>query len=122
MLIIEENKIYLTKGDDGVLPVDVHSGDGEYTMNEADVLTLTVRELPSADSPILMQVQSNPGSNRIIISAKDSADMTPGQYSADIQLTNGSNRKYTLWPLLDGIARYRVANFKNFILMPEVTV
>lgn len=122
MLFIEENVIYLTRGDDGVLPVELSTGSGEYTMGEADVLTLTVREIPDSDSPVLICIHSNPGSNRLVFNSADSANVMPGEYSADIQITDGSGRDYTVWPELEGKLRYSGKNFKNFVVMPEVTV
>ena len=121
MLYVEDEKIYLTKGDDGVLPVNVETGDGAYEMGGSDVLTISVRELPSLDSPLLLRIQSEPGSNRIVFTSADTADMQPGRYSADIQLNDGAGRVHTIWPRLDGSAQYTVKNFKNFVLMPEVT-
>ena len=125
MLFVEDNVIYLTKGDDGVLPVDVSSGDEAYVMGEQDMLTLTVRMQPSAEFPVLLEVKSTPGSNRIIFNAADTKDLEPGEYSADIQLTDGNGKVCTVWPDWSAVAaskRYRVKNIENFVIMPEVTV
>lgn len=122
MLYVENNVIYLTKGDDGKLPVNVTLGDESYQMSEYDTLTITVRELPSAESPVLLQIETVPGSNRIIFNSADTKDISPGRYSADIQLTDGGGRKYTIWPRLEGNKRYNGRNYENFVIMPEVTV
>ena len=55
---IENEAIYLTKGDDAALEVSsIAAEDGsQYSMQAGDVLTLTVRALPSADSPALIQI------------------------------------------------------------------
>lgn len=124
MLIIEDGAINITKGDDAALNVELsagENGDQAYEMGEMDVLTLTVREQPSAEFPVLLQVNSLPGSNRILIRSEDTASIEPGRYSADVQLTDGSGNVYTVWPELEGSARYKVKNLKNFIIMPEVT-
>lgn len=121
MLIIEDGTISITRGDDAALDIAISAGDGAYEMGENDVLTLTVREQPSAEFPVLMAVNSTPGSGRILIRSQDTAGMEPGRYSADVQLTDGNGNIYTIWPELEGSARYKVKNLKNFIVMPEVT-
>ena len=121
MLIVENDIIYLTKGDDGAIPVSVQNGEEEYILGEGDTLALTVRELPTAESPVLMLCKSTPGSNRIIINSADTEQILPGRYSADIQLTDASGMKTTVWPLPEGSERYRIKNFQNFVIMPEVT-
>lgn len=124
MLIIEDGVISITKGDDAALNVDIAAGEGgeqAYEMDESDILTLTVREQPSPDFPVLISVDSLPGSNRILIRAADTEGLEPGRYSADVQLTDGNGNIYTVWPELEGSARYKVKNLKNFIIMPEVT-
>lgn len=52
----------------------------------------------------------------------DTEDIDPGRYSADLQLTTGDGKRYTFWPELEGMSRYMVKNFANFVIMPEVTV
>lgn len=121
MLFVEENVIYLTKGDDGKLPVNVTIGDEPYELSEFDTLTITVREVPDAESPVLLQIETVPGSNRIVFNSADTKGIAPGEYSADIQLTDGGGRKYTIWPKLEGKLRYNGRNYKNFVIMPEVT-
>lgn len=124
MLIIEDGAINITKGDDAALNVDITAGEGgdqAYEMGENDVLTLTVREQPSTDFPVLLQVNGLPGSKRILIRSEDTEGLEPGRYSADVQLTDGNGNIYTVWPELEGSARYKVKNLKNFIIMPEVT-
>ena len=72
---IESDVIYITKGDDAVLEIEsIAAQDGsEYALQETDVLTLTVRALPSADSPALIQIDALPGSNRIVFRHEDTA-------------------------------------------------
>lgn len=120
---IESNVIYLTKGDDAVLEVSsiTAAGGEEYALQDGDVLTLTVRSLPSAQSPEVIQIDSLPGSSRIVIGHEDTAELEVGRYSADVQLTTAEGRRYTIWPMLSGTMRYDVRNFNNFVIMPEVT-
>lgn len=120
---IESDVIYLTKGDDAVLEVSSIATDGgkEYALQETDVLTLTVRALPSEDSPALIQIDALPGSNRIVFRHEDTAELTVGRYSADVQLTTADGKRYTVWPTITGSGRYVIKNLKNFVIMPEVT-
>ena len=121
---IESDAIYITKGDDAVLEVSSITTDSgvEYALQDADVLTLTVRALPSADSPALIQIDALPGSNRIVFRHEDTAELTVGRYSADVQLTTAEGKRYTVWPAITGSGRYVVKNLNNFVIMPEVTV
>lgn len=119
MLLVENDIIYLTRGDDAELEVNILDGDGNaYTMSDGDKLVLTVRELPEFTSPVMFTVES--ASKRIILSHDDTADAEVGRYSADIELRSGGLRR-TIWPKLEEGSRYRVKNFRNFVLMPEVT-
>ena len=120
---IESDVIYLTKGDDAALEVSsITAQDGSrYELQSEDVLTLTVRALPSADSPVLLQIDALPGSNRIVLRHADTAELDVGRYSADVQLTTAEGRRYTVWPTITGSGRYVVKNLNNFVIMPEVT-
>lgn len=119
MLLIEDNVVYLTRGDDAEIEVRITDGDGaEYTMREDDRMVLTVRELPEATSAVLLSVESE--SNRLALDHDATANMDVGRYSADIELRIGTVRK-TIWPELDGRARYSIRNYRNFVIMPEVT-
>lgn len=120
---VESNVIYITKGDDAVLEVSsITAEDGSaYSMQPGDVLTLTVRELPSESSPALLQVDSLPGESRIVIRHADTAELTVGRQSADVQLSTEDGKRYTIWPRLVGNLRYETKNFNNFVIMPEVT-
>ena len=120
---IENDVIYLTKGDDAVLEISSIATEGgeEYALQETDVLTLTVRALPSAQSPALLQIDALPGSRRIVFSHADTAELDVGRYSADVQLTTAEGKRYTVWPTITGSGRYVIKNLKNFVIMPEVT-
>lgn len=120
---IESDVIYITKGDDAVLEVSsITAEDGSsYALRDADVLTLTVRSIPSADSPVMIQIDALPGSNRIVLRHEDTAELNVGRYSADVQLTTAEGKRFTVWPNIAGSGRYVIKNFNNFIIMPEVT-
>lgn len=119
MLLIEGDVIYLTRGDDAEFEIDIQDEDGNaYEMQDGDRLILTVRALPSAESDVVFQVESD--SNQITIAHADTAEAKVGRYSADIELRSGGLIR-TIWPQLEGSKRYIVTNLKNFIIMPEVT-
>ena len=120
---IENDAVYLTKGDDAVLESSSITTDGgaAYTLQDGDVLTLTVRALPSSDSPALIKIDSAAGSGRIVIGHGDTAELDVGRYSADVQPTTAEGMRYTIWPAISGSGRYVVKNLNNFVIMPEVT-
>lgn len=119
MLKVENGRIYVVRGDDEVLSVALEG----YEMAAGDVLTLTVRELPTAESAALITVKSAPGSNRIVLSHADTANVPYGAYSADVQLLTADGLRRTVWPTnITDPARARGSNMKNFIVVSEVTV
>lgn len=123
MLIIEDQVIYLTRGDNASLQIDLTTDAGEaWTLGEDDALTLALRALPTADAPVLMRVPGAPGSDTIPIRPEDTAGLEVGQYSADIQLITGAGQVLTVWPRLEGRNRTKVRNYKNFVIMSEVNI
>ena len=122
MLKTDADRIILTKGDSAVLQVNcVTAADEEYEPEEGDVFILTVKRLPSADSPVLLSVRSAPGSARIVLAPEDTRDIPAGLYSADIELRTEDGAVYTVFPTLDAVPRGRTANYRNFDLRSEVT-
>lgn len=122
MLIIEEQDVYLTRGDDVNLEFLLTKADGvDYVMDSGDRLIFSIRELPSIESEVLATIPSAYGSNVIAIRHEDTSELNVGRYSADCQLVTANGNIFTVWPELDGRTRYKERNFKNFILMPEVT-
>ena len=120
MLLIEDGVIYLTRGDDAEIEVEITDGAGDaYAMQDGDTLALTVREVPTADSPVIFAVESD--TNRIVLNHDDTAGVAVGRYSADIELRSNGLRR-TIFPKPEGAMRYREKNFRNFMIMPEVTI
>lgn len=127
MLYLEEArdgsiKINLTRGDDAVIEVPLKNIDEEeYVLGEDEYLIFDVRAVPREDSELLVHIESIPGSNRIVFTHEDTADLEVGQYSAEIQMMTSDGKRVTVWP--KPIGKYKTkdtANRKNFILMPEV--
>lgn len=119
------SEIWLVRGDDEVLDIALTGADGTaYEMQAGDVLTLTVREVASASSPVMMQIDSLPGSSRIVIRHEDTADLRVGRYSADVQLLTQYGIRKTVWPQFDpaNSTRWREQNLRNFVIVSEVTI
>jgi hypothetical protein len=127
MLYISEAKdgsevINLTRGDDACLEIPMENSEKEsYTMGETEYLIFGVRKIPSKDSELLINIESAPGSNRIVFNHVDTADLEIGEYSAEVQLMTAEGKRITVWPLPQGRQRIKEnINRKNFVLMPEV--
>lgn len=113
--------IIITRGDCGILDVDISNGDEQFEMSTDDTIELTVRQKPRSDSPVLLHSVSAPGVPQIIFHKEDT-QIPPGKYSADIQLNHG-NCRYTVWPGIDVDADTDdKANRGNFIVLTEVTM
>jgi len=124
MLKVVDDKIYLVRGDDAILALDLVDQEGNaYQMQEGDALYLTVREFPSETSPVIFSVVGVSGSNRIVIDHDDTEGKECGAYSADIQLVYADGRRDTIWPadIEDGKRLSETKNWKNFMLCTEVT-
>lgn len=120
MLIIEDNRIYLTRGDDAKIRVEIENADGTpYEMASGDTLQLTVRATPTATSTQKIVVFSTTPEIAI---AHANTEIDVGAYSADIELQKANGERVTVWPELTGSARTGKVNFRNFVIMPEVTV
>lgn len=91
MLKIEENNIYLTRGDTAILRVIITDATGEpYTMLPEDRLIFTVRKLADIGSPLIDKTVAG---NVITISTDDTKDLTFGKYKFDIYLYNSNTQK-----------------------------
>lgn len=119
MLQIDNDTIYITRGDDAMFRIVLKLNGEEYAMSDGDALTLTVRVTPEESSPILAELTTT--SDIFTLRHADTADIPAGSYSADIQLMQSDGRRTTVWPTIVGGNRTRVHNFKNFNVMPEVT-
>ena len=116
----EMDCINITRGDDAGLPVDLYNGDDPYVMGENEYLIFGARELPDTSLPLLLQITSAPGSNVIVFTHSDTADMAVGEYSADIQLMTATGRRVTVWPVPPDKKRTAQKSWKNFAVTPEV--
>ena len=128
MLVVINDVMYITRGDDEVFDADVGIKDGEnfvpVDLGATETLTLTVRETPEKTSPVIFASTSVPGSKRIVIRHADTADAEYGKYSADIQMLTADGLRKTVWPVVDenNIPSASARNMKNFVILPEVTM
>ena len=121
MFRIEDDVIYLTRGDDASIEVDLRTGDGEYEMEFGDTLTLTVRNTTGDEGELIFRVESD--TNTIVITHADTKEASVGQYSADIQLTTVDGHVFTVFPSNMETGQLKSdKNWKNFWLTPEVTL
>ena len=120
----------MTKGDYAPIRCKPYVRDPEtdertpYIMQPTDVITLTVRAVADTAYPIVLQVRSQPGSDRLVILSQDTKNVPPGKYSADLQLNiDGGPQAITFWPEPPESKRRQgaVYNFENFIINAEVT-
>ena len=122
MLQIEEQRSFLTRGDDANLQVALATGAGDaWTMDPEDRLVLTGRARPDAASPVLARIPGARGSDVLPIRSADTAGLPVGGYSADILLETASGGRSTVWPRLEGGARSVSRNYRNFVIMGEVS-
>lgn len=122
MFRVEDDVIEITRGDHRTLEVMIYDNQNElYEMQEGDLLTLTVRELPEDASPVLVQVHSI--TNIIVFDSSDTTNVEPGQYSADIELVTADGKPFTVFSHVPENKRDKgkIKNWKNFIILPEVT-
>lgn len=116
MLIVEEGKIFLTRGDDAELTIVV----SDYTQQEGDTIRLTVRENSGDTDEPLLEITNT--TNVLTFEHGDTELLEVGEYTADIQIDTVDGKRYTVWPVPDAAFRSRNANYRNFIIMPEVTL
>ena len=119
MLQIDNDCIYITRGDDAMFRIVLELNGEVYEMEDGDELVLTVRATPDEASPILAELTST--TNLFTISHADTTSIAAGSYSADIQLMQADGKRITVWPTIVGANRTKVHNFRNFNIMPEVT-
>lgn len=119
MIRIEDEKIYINRGDDGGFTVDITDMDGcPYEMAEGDFLTCTVRKTAEKGSPILLRTISS--NNWIYLNHEDTSEIEAGKYSCDIQLTKANGERVTIYPELYFGNTKTIWN--NFIVAGEVTI
>ena len=121
MIYVENDVINLTRGDDATLTVPLTTGaDETYEMGEDEYLIFGVRQAPTENAEVVLEVSSPPGENAIHLSHSDTSQLPVGFYSAEIQLMTSDGKRVTVWPKLTGSRRVSHSNRRNFCLMTEV--
>lgn len=121
MIYVENDVIFLTRGDDGELSVSLETYDGnDFHLADDEYLIFGVREQPLESSELLLEIQTEPGSTYIPFTHADTVDIPVGYYSAEIQWMTSDGQRVTIWPLLKGSKRISTENRRNFCLMTEV--
>lgn len=123
MFCIENDVIYITRGDDAAINVTAYLDEEqseEYELQDGDKFVFSVRKIASAGSELVFAVESTTG--RIVLSHEDTADKEIGKYSADIQLVTSDGGRHTIWPKFEVTKPSKEFNYKNFCIMSEVTM
>lgn len=121
MFNIEDGTIYLTRGDDAVIPVLLKVRGEPYEMQEGDTLTFTVRKF-GAEEPLFSAVSET---NEITVKHELTDGLEFGKYDADIQLTTWEGSIHTVYPAKDNLNDKQLLGLKaweNFWLVREVTL
>lgn len=96
MLIIKNNRIYITRGDTGTLQLSLESVNNTVVkIEEGDTIKLTVKRLAS-DTTNLIQLTADE-SGQFAISPEDTKQLNAGVYVYDVQLNRQGNI-YTVIP------------------------
>ena len=125
--VTKDNKnrdvVNIHRGDDGALTIPLTDSVTKepYVMGPTEYIIFSVREKPVESSPLLLEVNSDRGSNVIEFTHELTEAVNVGEYSADAQLMTSDGKKYTVWPRLEGKDRTSLENRKNFCIMAEVT-
>lgn len=89
------NKIFLTKGDNAELTIDVIDSNGNARgIYDDDVVVMTVRKHVNSDVAITKTAVKN----TISFIPDDTKSLEAGQYRYDIQLTTFGGNIYTIIP------------------------
>lgn len=96
LYVKEDGTIRLTRGDTARLSVGINNDmdETEYTLDENDTLTFTVRK-KTTDVYICLQ-KTITGSSTFHIEPKDTRKMSFGSYTYDVQLTTATGDVYTI--------------------------
>ena len=86
MLKVEGNNIYLTRGDTGVIKLDVKDAQGSAYDFSGDEVKFSVKKNLSDRSPVIEKTFDSNG--QITFAVEDTANLEFGNYFYDVQLTH----------------------------------
>lgn len=91
-----QSHVYMTKGDTCTLTFTLYNKDDEeYTMEQGDMLTFTVRKDDKAEAEIVIES----GTARVVLPAEATDNMEVGTYVYDCQLTLKDGSVLTVVPI-----------------------
>ena len=94
--VSEDNSIRLTRGDTARFSVSITNdvNKQEYTMQEGDILTLSIKKSIN-DETLCLQLIAK-GEASFYIKPKDTSALQFGKYIYDVQLTTAAGDVYTI--------------------------
>lgn len=113
MYKIEDNIIYLTRGDTLALDIGLTTQDGSpYTLETGDKVEFTLKSSVMLEEPVLVKEGT-----KITLTYEDTAKLAYGGYVYDVQVTfaNG-DRDTVIAPAEDENGK----SIPNFVIMKEV--
>lgn len=85
MLTINDNQIYLTRGDTAAINVQIFNKDGsEYTPSAADQIIFTMSKLWDTRKKLSKTIPNN--TLVLVLASSDTIDLPCGDYAYDIRL------------------------------------
>lgn len=97
MLFIQDNIVYLTRGDSASLVVTIKDLDGNvYTLQTGDELMFTMKVNCETDEAVLSKDIT--ADSTITILPSDTENLRYGDYVFDVQLTQAGGEVYTVIP------------------------
>lgn len=96
MLYVDNENVFLTRGDSCDLIVTIHDISGAiYEMQAGDILTFTIKVNCNTEDII---IQKEISSNIITLTPADTEKLAYGAYWYDVQLTTAGGDIYTVIP------------------------
>ena len=96
MLYVDGTTIRLTRGDTAYLTIPLTANEGVYEMSSADTLTLSVKKNTRDYEYLLQKVVK--GFNTFHIQPDDTAELSFGKYTYDVQLNVSNGDVFTVIP------------------------
>ena len=100
MFIIDDNRIYLTRGDTADIAVSLKNlDDSDYEMQEGDTLWFRLKRYATKDnSEILVEKTADVYDEEVIISLvpEDTLGLAFGEYRYEVELVTAEDKHYTV--------------------------
>ena len=96
MLYIEGNNIKLTRGDTAYLTIPLKTIESVYELQPTDTLTFSVKRNTRETDYLFQKIIT--GTNTFHIQPDDTAELTFGKYTYDVQLNVSNGDVFTVIP------------------------